>query len=431
MTGESHVENLKAGTGGTGFQNPATENLLMAGFELRDVQTITSPNAPSDGVDAADFTLQAGNAVGSSSADGGELHLYGGSAQENGQAGDVIIRGGIADRVPGGAVIIEGGITLFGTGNTGAIIRLTTGAGGSSGNSGSMNITTANGNGTGDSGPISLRAGAGGTSGGDGGLIELVGGSATGTGGTGSAILIRSGTSPFSATGYSGDIDIEIGTLGNIGNAGTLNITGADGGTSGIGTTVNLRAGGSNVSTGGAVNLTTGSGLAGNVPGGDFTVQTGDAYGTTQHGGHVYVQTGDGVGTGDGGGVFIRPGVSAGSGLRGATEIRGAWGSDLLNNGTIVGSYTLSPDISNFIQMVWGAAAIGTLDIGNVKTDIGVTLTLEIENGGQGTLTWGTMVEWAGGSAPALTAAGRDLLRFMTRNGGSTWYGEEVALDLS
>ncbi len=81
--------------------------------------------------------------------------------------------------------------------------------------------------------------------------------------------------------------------------------------------------------------------------------------------------------------------------------------------------------------MVWGAAAIGTLDIGNVKTDVGVTLTLEIENGGQGTLTWGTMVQWAGGAAPVLTAAGRDLLRFMTRNGGSTWYGEEVALDLS
>ncbi len=229
MTGESHVENLKAGTGGSGFQNPANANLLMAGFDILDAQNLTSPNAPLEGTDADPFTLKAGSAIGSASADGGQLNLFGGDAQDLGQAGDVIIRGGTADRVPGGAVIIEGGPNLSGTGNTGAIIRLTTGAGGSSGTSGSMNITTPNGNGTGDSGKISLRAGAGGTSGGDGGVIELLGGAATGTGGTGSAILLRSGTSPFTATGYSGNIDIEIGTLNDIGNAGTLNLLGADG----------------------------------------------------------------------------------------------------------------------------------------------------------------------------------------------------------
>ena len=76
MTGESHIENLKAG-GGAGFQNPATSNLLMAGFDILNVQNITSPDAPSDGVDAGNFSVQAGSAVGTTTADGGRLGLYG------------------------------------------------------------------------------------------------------------------------------------------------------------------------------------------------------------------------------------------------------------------------------------------------------------------------------------------------------------------
>ncbi len=41
MTGESHVEALKAGvTGGGGFENPATEILFMAGFDIRDANFI-------------------------------------------------------------------------------------------------------------------------------------------------------------------------------------------------------------------------------------------------------------------------------------------------------------------------------------------------------------------------------------------------------
>ena len=57
--------------------------------------------------------------------------------------------------------------------------------------------------------------------------------------------------------------------------------------------------------------------------------------------------------------------------------------------------------------------------------------TVEVTNGGQGTLTWGAEVEWAGGVAPTLTAAGKDLLKFYSRDGGTTVMGWPVALDLS
>lgn len=469
MTGESHVEALVAGGGGGGFQNPATEDLLMAGYNISGVQNIYSPNASADGIDADDFTIRAGSAVGSSSADGGELHLYGGDAQDIGQAGDVIIRGGTADRVPGGAVIIEGGPNLFGTGNTGAIIRLTTGAGGSSGASGSMNLTTPNGNGAADSGKISLRPGAGGTSGGDGGVIELLGGIAAGTGGTGSALYFKSGNSFAGGASYSGDIDIKIGTMGGLGNAGTLNITGADGGTGGIGTTINLAAGGSNVSAGGAINIDTGSGLAGNTPGGDLNVTTGNAYGTTQHGGDMLFTCGTGVGSGeggdfrayagtggatadggvaeiragdggatsgDGGDVILRPGGET-NGKRGLVRLfRGSFGEGVVNNGTIPSGFTIEPHITGWTRFTWGAAATGTVDIGTLRSSspafsVGVEHTVVVTNGGQGTLTWGTMVEWAGGSAPTLTAAGEDWLRFYTLDDGATWIGHVIALNPS
>ena len=58
-------------------------------------------------------------------------------------------------------------------------------------------------------------------------------------------------------------------------------------------------------------------------------------------------------------------------------------------------------------------------------------LTLEVTNGGQGTLTWGAEIQWAGGTAPTLTAAGVDLIKFYSRDGGTVWIGWVVALDVS
>ena len=51
------------------------------------------------------------------------------------------------------------------------------------------------------------------------------------------------------------------------------------------------------------------------------------------------------------------------------------------------------------------------------------TLTLIITNGASQTLNWPSSVDWAGGSAPTLTASGRDVLTFLTIDAGTIWYG--------
>ena len=242
-----------------------------------------------------------------------------------------------------------------------------------------------------------------------------------------------------------------------------MNITGADGGTSGIGTTINLVAGGSNVSAGGAVNIDTGSGLAGNVPGGDLNVTTGNAYGTTQHGGDMFFNCGAGIGTGTGGGFNALAGQAGATGDGGIAEIRGGDGGatsgdggdvhlvpgntqtgdhgqvfmgktvgyGIFSAGTISSNTTINRANGTFQSFTFGAAATAQIGISTVKGARMVEFLLEVTNGGQGTLTWAAAVQWAGGSAPTLTAAGKDLLRFVTRDGGVSWMGYDLALDLS
>jgi hypothetical protein len=53
-----------------------------------------------------------------------------------------------------------------------------------------------------------------------------------------------------------------------------------------------------------------------------------------------------------------------------------------------------------------------------------VSFILDLTNGGSATVSWSTgftSVKYAGGSAPTLTASGRDVLGFFTHDGGSTW----------
>ena len=57
--------------------------------------------------------------------------------------------------------------------------------------------------------------------------------------------------------------------------------------------------------------------------------------------------------------------------------------------------------------------------------------TLVLNNGGSQTITWPAGVLWAGGVAPALTAAGKDILVFYTYDGGSTYYGFLSAANMS
>jgi len=48
---------------------------------------------------------------------------------------------------------------------------------------------------------------------------------------------------------------------------------------------------------------------------------------------------------------------------------------------------------------------------------------LFLTNGGSQTVNWPGTVDWAGGTAPTLTASGIDILTFFTLDGGTIWHG--------
>ena len=55
---------------------------------------------------------------------------------------------------------------------------------------------------------------------------------------------------------------------------------------------------------------------------------------------------------------------------------------------------------------------------------------LELTNGSAFVVTWPASVDWPGGLAPTLTAAGVDQLVFTTRDGGTTYFGFVAGLDI-
>lgn len=58
---------------------------------------------------------------------------------------------------------------------------------------------------------------------------------------------------------------------------------------------------------------------------------------------------------------------------------------------------------------------------------------LDLTNGGAYDITgtWWSSIKWQGGLPPSLTVAGRDLLGFLTYDGGATWTGSRVLGDVS
>lgn len=64
-----------------------------------------------------------------------------------------------------------------------------------------------------------------------------------------------------------------------------------------------------------------------------------------------------------------------------------------------------------------------TFTITGVPSGRAATFSLVLTNGGRKTVTWPSSVKWAGGSVPALTKSGTDVLTFLSNNGGTTWYG--------
>lgn len=80
-----------------------------------------------------------------------------------------------------------------------------------------------------------------------------------------------------------------------------------------------------------------------------------------------------------------------------------------------------------FTKTITGATTLTVSNI--VTTGSANSFILELTNGGAGTITWWSGTKWAGGTAPALTASGIDILGFYTHDGGTTWRGMVLAKD--
>jgi hypothetical protein len=73
-----------------------------------------------------------------------------------------------------------------------------------------------------------------------------------------------------------------------------------------------------------------------------------------------------------------------------------------------------------------------TFTVSNVASSGTVnSFILQLTNGGSATVTYFSGVDWAGGTAPTLTASGVDVLGFFTIDGGTTWQGFVLGLGMA
>lgn len=96
-------------------------------------------------------------------------------------------------------------------------------------------------------------------------------------------------------------------------------------------------------------------------------------------------------------------------------------------NVTAVSASAIDCSLGNYFTKTATGALTWTFT--NVPSSRAFTVILELTNGGIGTQTWPTSVDWPGGTAPTLTASGVDLLGFVTDDGGTTWRGVMLQKD--
>lgn len=96
---------------------------------------------------------------------------------------------------------------------------------------------------------------------------------------------------------------------------------------------------------------------------------------------------------------------------------------------TVMGANAIDLATGNFFSKTISGAT--TFTVSNVPaTGTAATFILDLTNGGSAAITWFSGVRWAGGTAPTLTASGRDVLGFFTYDGGTTWTGLLMSKDV-
>jgi hypothetical protein len=94
-----------------------------------------------------------------------------------------------------------------------------------------------------------------------------------------------------------------------------------------------------------------------------------------------------------------------------------------------MGANNLDLSTGNFFSKTISGAT--TFTVSNVPASgTAASFILDLTNGGSAAITWWANVKWAGGTAPTLTASGRDSLGFYTHDGGTTWTGLVMGKDI-
>jgi hypothetical protein len=101
-------------------------------------------------------------------------------------------------------------------------------------------------------------------------------------------------------------------------------------------------------------------------------------------------------------------------------------GSAIGNTGA---TRTIDLEVANFFSATLDQACAFTFSNPPGSGDFGA-FVLELTNGGAFAITWPVAVDWPGGTAPTLTAAGVDQLVFTTRDAGTTYFGFVAGLDI-
>lgn len=102
----------------------------------------------------------------------------------------------------------------------------------------------------------------------------------------------------------------------------------------------------------------------------------------------------------------------------------------LTASGNTGATETLDMTNGNAFSATVNAACTFTFSNPPISGKLGEFLLI-LTNGGSSVVTWPASVDWPSATAPTLTAAGVDVLTFITQDAGTTWLGFTSGLDLS
>jgi len=97
-------------------------------------------------------------------------------------------------------------------------------------------------------------------------------------------------------------------------------------------------------------------------------------------------------------------------------------GEVVVSLGNVSGTATFNIDNGNVCTATATGAVAWTFS-NPYASGTSCTVSLILKNGGIGAQTWPSGTIWSGGTPPALTASGTDLLIFNTVDGGTVWLG--------